>query len=194
LLAAGATVILADAASGRDLVGRGATPAIASDIAAMAHRASHYRSLLPEDIGVAEFSHHAAGQATISGLLGPGSRAPARGLYLLDDIPAGEPRYGPLDLGPAVSAAELVACGAQILVAAADDGALMGTAVVPLVRICTDPEIAPSAGEVVDATDDASAFVAVMRAAEGCATAAEHLGYCDFALVHKSFGAASASD
>jgi altronate dehydratase len=95
-------------------------------------------------------------------------------------------------MGPAVSAAELAACGAQLLVAAADDGALLGTAVVPLVRLCADP--AACVAEKVDATDDRSAFVAVLQAAEGCATTAERLGYCDFALVHKGFDRASASD
>jgi altronate dehydratase large subunit len=193
LLAAGATIILKDPANGRDLVTRGATPAISSEIAAMAHRASQYRSLLHEDVGAADFSHYAAGYGEISGLLRPGLRAGAHGLYLLDDVPAGEPRYGPLDVGPAVSAAELAACGAQILVAAADDGALMGTAVVPLVRLRGDPGIAKSAAGEVDAADERSAFVAVTRAAEGRASAAERLGYCDFALVHKSFEPPSAS-
>lgn len=192
LLVAGATVILADPANGRNLVGRGATPAISSGIAAMAQRALRCLSLLGEDVGATDFSHYAAGESEISGLLRPGLRTPLRGLHLLDDVPAGEPRYGPLDVGPAVSAAELAACGAQLLVAAADDGALLGTAVVPLVRLCADPTA--GVAERADAADDRSAFVAVMRAAEGCATAAEHLGYCDFALVHKSFDRASASD
>ena len=190
LVEAGSTIVFEDPGKGRDLIARGATPAISRGIEHMAQRAVYCRRLFDNDTSGSDFSYHAIGESLISGLLRPGMRPPAPGLYLLDSVPLGEPRYGPIDLGPVISAGELAACGAQILVAAGEGDAITGTAVAPLVTVSADQG---SGGDAVDASDGASAFQAVISAAEGQATAAERFGNPDFALVHKSFEPALAS-
>jgi altronate hydrolase len=139
---------------------------------------------------VAAFTPYAAGSCGIEGLLSPAERPRGTGLYLLDNVPEGEPRHGPVDLGPAVTAAELVACGAQLLVAASDDGELAGTAVAPVVKVCADPRKTSDTGEEIDASHEGQVIDAVLGAIDGWRTSAERLGYCDFALVHKSFESA----
>src|SRR4029077_20367267 len=122
LLTEGATVILEDVAKGRDLSARGVSKEIELKLASLAQRAARCRRLFGEDSGSSGVSHQAAGMARLADLLHPAEQPRSPGLYLLDNVPDNEARHGPIDLGPAVAAAELAACGAQLLVAAADDG------------------------------------------------------------------------
>jgi altronate dehydratase large subunit len=187
LLQAGAAVILDDPAKGRNLGAKAINQEIASQLAGLAERAAHCRTQFSEqEYGARSFAQ-ITGSARVAGLLRPGQAPQRDGLYLLDNVPQGEPHYGPIDLGPAVAAAELSACGAQLLVGAADDGELAGSALAPLVMVAADPGRASAAD--IDATDLDGAMAAIRDALNGRKTAAERLGYCDFALVHKSLQA-----
>ena len=107
LLTEGATVILEDAAKGRDLSARGVSTEIELKLASLAQRAARYRRLFGEDSGSSGVSHQAAGMARLAGLLHPAEQPRRPGLYLLDNVPDSEPRHGPIDLGPAVAAPSL---------------------------------------------------------------------------------------
>ena len=190
LSASGGRIILDDPTKGRDLAARANDRTTAAKLKALADRAVRCRTLTASVMPVAAFTPYAAGSCGIEGLLRPAERPRGTGLYLLDNVPEGEPRHGPIDLGPAVTAAELVACGAQLLVAASDDGELAGTAVAPVVKVCADPRKTSDTGEEIDASNEGEVIDAVLGAIDGWRTSAERLGYCDFALVHKSFESA----
>ena len=162
-------------------------------LASLAQRAARCRRLFGEDTGSSGVSHQAAGMARLADLLHPAEQPRRPGLYLLDNVPDNEPRHGPIDLGPAVAAAELAACGAQLLVAAADDGELGGASVVPVVRLCADPQRLAVPRDEIDATNEGEAMDAIHGAGGGRKTSAERLGYCDFALAHKDFEATATS-
>jgi altronate hydrolase len=185
LLGAGVAIIVDDLAKGRDLQDRAASPEIASRLANLSERAAYCRALLGDQFELPAHSHRFAGNAAIAGLLHPAQPPSGKGLYLLDNVPSGEPRHGPIDLSPAVAAAELAACGVQLLIAAADDGQLAGSALLPVIKISADSALSMNAGSEVDATDVDQAMAAIHRAMEGQKTRAEQLGYCDFALAHK---------
>jgi altronate hydrolase len=185
LIGAGAAVIVDDLAKGRGLRDRAASPEIASRLTNLSERAAYCRALLGDELELPAHSHGFAGHAPVAGLLHPAQPPPSKGLYLLDNVPPDEPRYGPIDLSPAVAAAELAACGVQLLIAAADDGQLAGSALLPVIKVGAASTLSMDLGSEVDATDVDETMAAIRRAMDGQKTKAEQLGYCDFALAHK---------
>ena len=194
LLDAGATVILDDPAKGRDLVPQAAHASVARGLSALAERAASYRramgGLVVEGSTIADM----VPAARIEGLLRPNSRPGASGLYLLDNVPDGEPRYGHFDVNRYVEMAELATCGAHCILAGTDSGALAGAAVTPVVKFCGDPETAQRFADEIDvAGSGVAGFETVMRISDGELTAAERLGHYAFTLVHKNLEQAASN-
>ncbi|MDE2615381.1 MAG: UxaA family hydrolase, partial [Burkholderiales bacterium] len=69
-----------------------------------------------------------SGAASIDGLLEPGDRPPAGGLYLLDVVPDGEPRFGFPNINDNAEIAELMACGALLTLFTTGRGSVVGSA------------------------------------------------------------------
>jgi altronate hydrolase len=185
LIGVGAAIIVDDLAKGRDLQDRAASLEIAARLANLSERSAYCRALLGDELELPDYSHLFAGNAPVAGLLHPAQPLSGKGLYLLDNVPSGEPRYGPIDLSPAVAAAELAACGAQLLIAAADDGQLAGSALLPVIKVSADTTLSMDLRSEVDARDVDETMAAIHRVMDGQETKAEQLGYCDFALAHK---------
>ena len=75
-----------------------------------------------------------SGQGPISGLLKPGDLPTARGLYLLDAVPDGEPRFGFPNIADNADIVELIACGAHATLFTTGRGSVVGSAIAPVIR------------------------------------------------------------
>lgn len=140
-----------------------------------------------------------SGTGPIHGVLTPGQLAPTPGLYLLDVVPEGDPRWGFPNINDNAEIAELIACGSHIIVFTTGRGSVVGSAISPVVKVCANPDtyarmsddMDVNAGRVLtgDSTLDevADELLRVIAAtAAGVPTASERLGHREFVLTYKS--------
>ncbi len=140
-----------------------------------------------------------SGSGPIHGVVTPGQRIPGPGLYLLDVVPEGPPRWGFPNINDNAEIAELIACGAHVVLFTTGRGSVVGSAVSPVIKICANPDtyrrmrddmdldagrilegratIAEVADELIDA---------IHRTAAGRPTASERLGHREFVLTYKT--------
>ncbi|MEP6658797.1 MAG: UxaA family hydrolase [Acidimicrobiales bacterium] len=140
-----------------------------------------------------------SGSGPIHGIITPGQRTPRPGLYLLDVVPEGAPRWGYPNINDNAEIAELIACGAHIVLFTTGRGSVVGSAISPVVKICANPEtyrrmqddMDVDAGRILEgrASLDEVAdelLAAIMSTAAGKPTASEGLGHREFVLTYKS--------
>ena len=139
-----------------------------------------------------------SGDSTISGIIRPGDIPPRGGLYLLDIIPDGEPRFGFPNIADNAEIGELIACGAHLTLFTTGRGSVVGSAVSPVIKICANPETYRRLGDDMDidagrifegrATLDQVAdeiIEKIQATADGTPTASERLGHQEFLLTYK---------
>ncbi len=82
-----------------------------------------------------------SGQSTHQRHRQAGDRAAAgKGLYLLDVVPDGEVRFGFPNINDNAEIAELIACGAQVILFSTGRGSVVGSAIAPVIKVCANPE------------------------------------------------------
>ena len=141
-----------------------------------------------------------SGASPISGLLKPGDIAPAGGLYLLDVVPDGEVRFGFPNINDNAELAELMACGAHLILFTTGRGSVVGSAVAPVIKVCANPETFRNleddmdidAGRILEGRatlDEVGREIidAVVRLCEGAPSKSESLGHQEFILTYKAF-------
>ena len=141
-----------------------------------------------------------SGAAPIVGLLKPGDRPPHGGLYLLDVVPDGPVRFGFPNINDNAEIAELIACGAHMVLFVTGRGSVVGSAVSPVVKICANPEtyarmaddMDVNAGRILEGAADLDAvgdeiYRTILDVAAGARTRSEALGHQEFILTYKSF-------
>lgn len=141
-----------------------------------------------------------SGSRPISGIVKPAVPAPGPGLYLLDVIPDGGVRWGFPNINDSAEAAELVACGAHLILFTTGRGSVIGNAISPIIKVCANPETYSKmsgdmdidAGRILEgkATLDEvgeEILAAVQAVAAGTPSASESLGHQEFVLTYKSF-------
>lgn len=141
-----------------------------------------------------------SGSSPISGILKPGDVPPRGGLYLLDVVPDGEVRFGFPNINDNAEIAELIACGAHMILFSTGRGSVVGSAIAPVIKVCANPEtyrrmaedMDVDAGRILEgrATLDLvgrEVFDCVVQTAAGAQTASESLGHQEFVLTYKSF-------
>jgi altronate hydrolase len=141
-----------------------------------------------------------SGDSPISGVIKPGDHPPSNGLYLLDVVPDGEPRFGFPNINDNAEIAELIACGAHITLFTTGRGSVVGSAISPVIKVCANPETYQrmpddmdiDAGRILngDATLDqvgGEIFEKVIAVASGQRSVSESLGHQEFILTYKSF-------
>jgi len=141
-----------------------------------------------------------SGDSPISGVIKPGDHPPSSGLYLLDVVPDGEPRFGFPNINDNAEIAELIACGAHITLFTTGRGSVVGSAISPVIKVCANPETYQrmpddmdiDAGRILngDATLDqvgGEIFEKVIAVASGQRSVSESLGHQEFILTYKSF-------
>ena len=140
-----------------------------------------------------------SGSGPIHGVVTPGQRLPGPGLYLLDVVPEGPPRWGFPNINDNAEIAELAAAGAHVVLFTTGRGSVVGSAVAPVVKICANPQtyrrmsddMDVDAGRILegrDRVDDVAQEVLGLLAAvaAGRPTASERLGHREFVLTYKS--------
>lgn len=131
----------------------------------------------------------------------PAEQAPGPGLYLLDVVPPGDPKFGFPNIVDNAEIGELIACGAHINLFVTGRGSVVGSAISPVIKVAANPEMYArmegdmdvNAGRILygDATLDAvgeeivDLIVAVSNGAE---TKSEALGHQEFVLTYKASG------
>ena len=218
LIARGATCIFEETG---ELIGceqvmaaRAITPALATEIDSAVAKAARYYEVLgfgsfapgnadgglttQEEKSMGAYSK--SGDAPISGLIKPGDVPPAGGLYLLDVVPDGEPRYGFPNISDNAEIVELIACGAHIILFTTGRGSVVGSAVSPVIKVCANPDtyrrmrddMDVNAGRIIEGSasvDDIGTeiFDNVCRVAAGAPSKSEAMGHQEFILTYKSF-------
>jgi len=141
-----------------------------------------------------------SGSSQITGMLKPGDRPQVGGLYLLDVVPDGEVRFGFPNINDNAEIAELIACGAHLILFATGRGSVVGSVVSPVIKVCGNPEtyrrmeedMDVNAGRILEGEaglDEVGdeIYRKILAVADGEPTASESLGHQEFVLTYKSF-------
>ena len=193
---------------------RAITPELGEELVGAVHKAEAYYTVLGHGsfaAGNAEGglttieekslgAYAKSGRAPISGIIKPGDIPAHPGLYLLDVIPDGEVRWGFPNINDNAEAAELMACGAHMILFTTGRGSVVGSAISPIVKVCANPEtyarmaedMDVNAGRVIEGqgtlADVGAEIVQLVReVAGGRQTASEQMGHQEFVLGYKSF-------
>ena len=193
---------------------RAATPALGEAIgAAMAKSRRYYGTMEHGSFGggnitgglstVEEKSLGAyakSGTRPIAGLLMPAVVPPAPGLYLMDMIPDGPVRWGYPNINDTTEVVEMIACGAHVTLFTTGRGSVVGSAISPVIKICSNSDtfvrmsgdMDINAGRIMDGTaslDQVGDEIhdLVLKVADGKRTLSEDLGHQEFILTYKAF-------
>ena len=141
-----------------------------------------------------------SGASPIVGIVKPGDVPPTGGLYLLDVVPDGEPRFGFPNISDNAEIAELIACGAHVILFTTGRGSVVGSAISPVIKVCANPntyrnlsgDMDVDAGRILEgrATLDEvgrEVFELTLAVAQGAASKSESLGHQEFILTYKTF-------
>jgi altronate hydrolase len=141
-----------------------------------------------------------SGASPITGLIKPGDVPPRGGLYLLDVVPDGEVRFGFPNINDNAEIAELIACGAHVILFVTGRGSVVGSAISPVIKICANPETYRHMADDMDV--DAGRILEgraslvqvgteihdlVLALGAGQRSVSELLGHREFILTYKSF-------
>ncbi len=218
LVADGATCIFEETG---ELVGceaimadRAITPELGREIEACVEKAERYYTIMgfgsfapgnaegglttQEEKSMGAYSK--SGSSPISGIIKPGDLAPTGGLYLLDVVPDGEPRFGFPNISDNAEIVELIACGAHLTLFTTGRGSVVGSAISPVIKICANPETGRrlaadmdvNAGRILEgqatlAQVGDEIYDRVLAVAAGERSVSEELGHREFILTYKAF-------
>lgn len=141
-----------------------------------------------------------SGTSPIVGVIKPAEVPAAPGLYLLDVVPDGVPRFGFPNISDNAEIVELMACGAHLTLFTTGRGSVVGSAIAPVIKITGNPEtyrrmsedMDVNAGRIFEGEADldevADEIVALVAAvAAGQSTKSEDMGHREFILTYKTF-------
>ena len=141
-----------------------------------------------------------SGSRPIRGLIKPAELPLQSGLYLLDVIPDGDVRFGFPNINDNAEIAELMACGAHVIIFVTGRGSVVGSPIAPVIKVCANPntyrnmqdDMDVNAGRIVEdgsSLDEVGNEIVdvIARVAEGAQTASEALGHQEFVLTYKTF-------
>jgi altronate dehydratase large subunit len=141
-----------------------------------------------------------SGHMPIVGVIKPAELPPVPGLYLLDVVPDGAPKFGFPNISDNAEIVELMACGAHLTLFTTGRGSVVGSAIAPVVKITGNPEtyrqmtedMDVNAGRVLDgdaSLDEVGAQIVdlVERVVAGEQTKSEQMGHREFILTYKTF-------
>jgi altronate hydrolase len=195
---------------------RGATAELGAELAARVVKAARYyeelghASIAPGNLvgGLTTIEEKSigayakSGSSIISGVIEPGERPAGGGLYLLDVVPDGSPRFGYPNINDTTEVVELIACGAHVILFTTGRGSVVGSVISPVIKVCANPDtyrrmsddMDVDAGRVLlgeaslDEVGD-EIFDLVAATASGAPTRSEALGHQEFQLGYKLFRA-----
>ncbi|MEN0036982.1 MAG: UxaA family hydrolase [Cellvibrio sp.] len=193
---------------------RAITPELGEEIEACVAKAEHYYRVMGfgsfapgnADGGLTTLeeksmgAYSKSGSSPISGLIKPGDIPPAGGLYLLDVVPDGEPRFGFPNISDNAEIIELIACGSHVILFTTGRGSVVGSAISPVIKVCANPEtyrrlagdMDVNAGRILEGEatlDEVGEEILqnVIDVASGKRSVSEELGHQEFILTYKAF-------
>ena len=197
----------------RIMASRAITPELGREIEACVDKAANYYRIMgygsfapgnaegglttQEEKSMGAYSK--SGSSAISGLIKPGDVPPRGGLYLLDVVPDGEPRFGFPNISDNAEIVELIACGSHLILFTTGRGSVVGSAISPVIKVCANPDTYDrmaddmdiNAGRILQGAelDDVGReiFDLVQRVAAGELSKSEALGHQEFILTYKQF-------
>jgi altronate hydrolase len=218
LIEAGATCIFEETG---ELVGcefhmksRAARPDLGDEIVACVAKAARYYSILGHGsfaVGNADGglttqeekslgAYAKSGASPIVGIVKPGDVPPTGGLYLLDVVPDGEPRFGFPNISDNAEIAELIACGSHLILFTTGRGSVVGSAISPVIKVCANPDtyrnlsgdMDVDAGRILEGRATLEevgreVFDVTVGVAQGDPSKSETLGHQEFILTYKTF-------
>jgi altronate hydrolase len=218
LIDAGATCIFEETG---ELVGcefhmktRASRPELGDEIVACVTKAARYYSILGHGsfaVGNADGglttqeekslgAYAKSGASPIVGIVKPGDVPPTGGLYLLDVVPDGEPRFGFPNISDNAEIGELIACGAHVILFTTGRGSVVGSAISPVIKVCANPatyrnlagDMDVDAGRILEGRGTLEevgreVFHQTVAVAQGAASKSETLGHQEFILTYKTF-------
>lgn len=218
LIEQGATVIFEETG---ELIGceqfmadRAASEALGREIVACVEKAARYYSAFGHssfapgnaDGGLTTIeekslgAYSKSGKSTIAGLIKPGDVPPRGGLYLMDVVPDGEPRFGFPNISDNAEIVEMIASGAHLTLFTTGRGSVVGSAISPIIKVCANPDTFRRLGDDMDVNagrileenaslDELGQEIvdSILRTASGEPTRSETLGHQEFILTYKTF-------
>ncbi|MDH3660109.1 MAG: UxaA family hydrolase, partial [Alphaproteobacteria bacterium] len=196
------------------MASRAATPALGEAIrAAMKKAWEHYAALDQSSFGGGNITgglstieeksigaYAKSGTKPIMGMIRPGIRPPRPGLYLMDMVPDATVKWGFANINDNATITEQIACGAHVTLFSTGRGSVVGSAIAPVIKICSNPEtykrleddMDVNAGRIIDEGASiqgigAEIFALIQQVAAGYRTKSEALGHQEFVLGYKSF-------
>jgi altronate dehydratase large subunit len=141
-----------------------------------------------------------SGSSPIVGVIKPAELPETPGLYLLDVVPDGPPKFGFPNISDNAEIVELMACGAHLTLFTTGRGSVVGSAIAPVIKVTGNPDtyrrmmedMDVNAGRILEGESDldevADEIVALVAAvAAGRLTKSEDMGHREFILTYKSF-------
>ncbi|HEY5759937.1 MAG TPA: UxaA family hydrolase [Steroidobacter sp.] len=141
-----------------------------------------------------------SGSSPIVGVIKPAELPETPGLYLLDVVPDGPPKFGFPNISDNAEIVELMACGAHLTLFTTGRGSVVGSAIAPVIKVTGNPDtyrrmtedmdvnagrILEGEGDLDEVADEIVALVAAV--AGGQLTKSEDMGHREFILTYKSF-------
>lgn len=141
-----------------------------------------------------------SGHMPIAGVIKPAEVPSSPGLYLLDIVPDGVPKFGFPNISDNAEIVELMACGAHLTLFTTGRGSVVGSAIAPVIKVTGNPDtyrrmsedMDVNAGRVLEGVADldqiADEIVTLVKSTvSGAQTKSEELGHREFILTYKTF-------
>ena len=145
-------------------------------------------------------AYYKGGTAPISGMIKPADLPTHQGLYLMDIVPDGEPRFGFPNPNDNSEIAELIASGALCVLFTTGRGSVVGSAISPVIKICANPDTYErmqddmdiNAGKILYGEANVAEvgeeiYEKILSLASGGQSFSEELGHQEFVLGYKTF-------
>jgi altronate dehydratase large subunit len=145
-------------------------------------------------------AYYKSGTAPISGMIKPADLPLHQGLYLMDIVPDGEPRFGFPNPNDNSEIAELIASGALCVLFTTGRGSVVGSAISPVIKICANPDtyermqddMDVNAGKILYGESTVAEvgeeiYEKILSLASGGQSCSEELGHQEFVLGYKTF-------
>lgn len=145
-------------------------------------------------------SYCKSGSRPIQGLTYPALPPTQPGLWMMDVVPDGEARWGFPNINDNAEIMEMIACGCHMVLYTTGRGSVAGSAISPVIKVCSNPEIFQHMEGDMDI--NAGAIVTegltfenlrdqllrcIEQTASGIPTKSEALGHREYSLGYKSF-------
>ena len=145
-------------------------------------------------------SYCKSGSRQIQGLTYPAIPPSAPGLWMMDVVPDGEARWGFPNINDNAEIMEMIACGCHLVLYTTGRGSVAGSAISPVIKVCSNPETYEhmkadmdiNAGAIVTEglsfNDIRQKILQVLeQTALGVPTKSEALGHREYSLGYKFF-------